>query len=544
MSAPSINQVSTARTVPRENRSLLVAPPLKHAAGLALKTAQDGLSADVTIGGSSLHELRAWVRQDILHCANDYARHLSLPKMNSATDGPLIVGGHQPSLFHCGVLLKNFAVSRLATHTGGVGLNLLVDNDLATNWHVEVPTGSTAEPQLERLSFDSDRSPQPWEGMPVLDKAQFSSFGQRLSEHLKSWNITPLATRFWAESASRAEAGHSLSDCLVASRVHLQSQWNALSLELPVSRLSESRSFLWFMALLLQDAERFAQQHNVALALFRKTHHVRSRTHPAADLLTRNTGIETGFWCWRSGDTHRQRLLVRLDRGTIVLGNNQDIHETLPAPVGDDFDPTIEALLDLQQQGLHLRPSALTTTLFARLFLANLFVHGIGGSRYDEVTDRLIQEYFGIPAPSFLTISGTLHLPLGPAPNVTPADRRQILDTRRRLEYNALQILDADEVPVLRKRKQTLLREQQADKLEASVASRTRRRARFREFQALNKELANHTGRHHDLLSRELASIDRLLAARAILTNREFSFWLYPENTLRTFLDEALSTLD
>ena len=39
-----------------------------------------------------------------------------------------------------------------------------------------------------------------------------------------------------------------------------------------------------------------------------------------------------------------------------------------------------------------LRPRALTLTLFARLCVADFFIHGIGGGKYDEVTDRIIRE--------------------------------------------------------------------------------------------------------------------------------------------------------
>ena len=43
-----------------------------------------------------------------------------------------------------------------------------------------------------------------------------------------------------------------------------------------------------------------------------------------------------------------------------------------------------------------LRPRALTLTLFARVCLGDFFIHGIGGGKYDEVTDAIIRDYFGI----------------------------------------------------------------------------------------------------------------------------------------------------
>ena len=49
--------------------------------------------------------------------------------------------------------------------------------------------------------------------------------------------------------------------------------------------------------------------------------------------------------------------------------------------------------------------------MYARLFLADLFIHGIGGAKYDELTDELMRRFFKIEPPEFLTLTGTLLLP-------------------------------------------------------------------------------------------------------------------------------------
>src|SRR5207253_6987088 len=59
-----------------------------------------------------------------------------------------------------------------------------------------------------------------------------------------------------------------------------------------------------------------------------------------------------------------------------------------------------------------LRPRALTLTLFARVCLGDFFIHGIGGGKYDEVTDAIIRGYFGVEPPAYQVLSATLHLPL------------------------------------------------------------------------------------------------------------------------------------
>ena len=52
---------------------------------------------------------------------------------------PLVVTGHQPELFHPGVWVKNFATAAIARAHGGLGLNLIVDNDLPKSASIRVP---------------------------------------------------------------------------------------------------------------------------------------------------------------------------------------------------------------------------------------------------------------------------------------------------------------------------------------------------------------------------------------------------------------------
>src|SRR5206468_798690 len=79
------------------------------------------------------------------------------------------------------------------------------------------------------------------------------------------------------------------------------------------------------------------------------------------------------------------------------------------------FDPTIDAHEAgerlgrfLQQTQHRLSPRALTLMIFLRLLLADQFVHGIGGGRYDQVTDQIIATHFGMEPPKFAVTTATL----------------------------------------------------------------------------------------------------------------------------------------
>lgn len=43
-----------------------------------------------------------------------------------------------------------------------------------------------------------------------------------------------------------------------------------------------------------------------------------------------------------------------------------------------------------------------------RIFLGDLFLHGLGGAKYDRITDEVIRGFYGVEPPQFVTASLTL----------------------------------------------------------------------------------------------------------------------------------------
>jgi hypothetical protein len=71
--------------------------------------------------------------------------------------------------------------------------------------------------------------------------------------------------------------------------------------------------------------------------------------------------------------------------------------------------------------------------MFFRLMLADQFVHGIGGARYDRVTDRVTGSFFGIDAPRFCVTTATLYFPA--ARGEKRVSLRPLLQEGRRLRH-------------------------------------------------------------------------------------------------------------
>lgn len=85
---------------------------------------------------------------------------------------------------------------------------------------------------------------------------------------------------------------------------------------------------------------------------------------------------------------------------------------------------------DALEPGLRLAPRAFLMTAIARLVLADVFVHGTGGARYERVTEAWIRGWLGVGLAPMAVASATIHLPIGPAPGAEPIVTRAELRRR------------------------------------------------------------------------------------------------------------------
>ncbi len=175
--------------------------------------------------------------------------------------------------------------------------------------------------------------------------------------------------------------------------------------------------------------------------------------------------------------------------------------------------------------------------------LADLFVHGIGGAKYDEMTDRILTRFFGVPVPGFLTMTATLHASLAEPFPVAPEDETRIQRLLRDLRWNPDRHVPPDhpESARLIAEKKTLVDELQS--FDEPCCTRRARHARsldnfkrFKRIHEINRQLAAFAADQERRASEELLEIRRQLAANAVLQDREYAFCLYPPGKLRRLM--------
>jgi hypothetical protein len=277
---------------------------------------------------------------------------------------------------------------------------------------------------------------------------------------------------------------------------------------------------------LLGDLANLRDVYNSSLARYRQLHRLRSRTHPVADLTSSQDWLEAPFWLWTAADPRRKRMFARGKRDCVEITDRRNLRLCLPLRSGN-LENAVTALETAAQGGLRIRPRALITTMFARVFLGDLFLHGIGGAKYDQLTDEIIRRYWQFEPPPYMTLSATLLLPVQ-RENVQPADVRRIDHLLRELQYHPEKHAPADT------RAQELAEEKRrwlgpvAPELGPARHRATRRINAA--FQPLVEPL------RLKLLDEREQLAQRLRSA-ALLESREFAFCLFPESLCTNLLD-------
>ena len=518
---------------PREDRAAIVEPPFAQVAELVDENLRlrDQLCCD--LHGRSFAEISQMARAELLDAAQGWtAAYRNIPSTRPDPRGLIYLAGHQPQMFHPGVWFKDFALAKLARRHGATAVNLIVDSDTLSDASLRVPTGSVAEPHAVQIPFDRPDPKIPYEERRIEDRELFTSFGGRVVEQIAPLVADPLMAQYWPLVRARAEQTNNLGACLAQARHQLEGLWGLETLEVPQSRVCASEAFQWFIAHLLARLPEFRTIHNQAIREYRRAHHVRSTSHPAPELAAEGDWLEAPLWVWTAAEPRRRRLFSRVAGNEIAVSDRQSWEIRLPLTPDGHAGRAVDRLLELQQSGVRIRSRALITTLWARLALGDLFLHGIGGAKYDHVTDLLMERFFGFRPPGFMVLSATLHLPIE-RDRATDDDARAIERELRDLTYHPERHLDGTEEALA-----ALVAEKRRWIETPQTAQTAKQRCQaIREVNvALQPKL---DARRRQLLQRHEQIVRRLQAQR-VLAWREYAFCLYPEATLRGFLSGLL----
>lgn len=421
---------------------------------------------------------------------------------------PVFATGHQPTLWHPGILVKDLAVDRLAQRHAGAATHIVVEHNPLGPLTLDLPTRQDQTLSVQRFTLDDRPAAAltPPNRLPPLDTARLAD---RLHQAATLSTIEPV--RAGLNRLAQAYAA-------LPEAEHLAAQTSAVLAALmrpyllgPPPRLLPTSELVTpgFVDRLLADPAGCVRAYNRAAAAY-----------PEAGIRPLYAGrdvVEAPLWAQDDagatpvfidlGDSGRPYLFTQGQR------QGQSLDLTGPGAIG------------------YLRPRALTLSAIMRGERCDFFVHGRGGGVYDQVTERWWGDWTGKPLAPMAVVSADVYLPLD-APVATRAERDRAVWFDHHLPFNVDRFAGPvdDAEASLHAEKRALLDHMNDDR------DKRRRAKAFKRIHAINDALRQ---RHRDRLAQAHQAAERArrgVANRAVAERRDWCFALYPRELLHQLL--------
>jgi hypothetical protein len=344
---------------------------------------------ETRIGGLPLNELRRLQRAALGHA--DDSR-------------PIIATGHQTELIHAGVWVKHVMIDTAAKLLGGRAIQFAVDTDGPKHLTLRWPGGGVAITDDPRITSAA------WCGqLNAPSEGHIVRVADRFMDAANQWDFQPLVPAIIASLRAGEEESHTLSEALMKANHDLDLSLGLEHQAKLVSPMLVEEPYLAFVYHVMSDARAFASIYNTALADYRRVHKTKSPSRPMPDLFVSGGSVEAPFWLDNLADGTRSRPSVfPVDDGFVLelLDEQEFVFRA-----SEGFEAASKLGEWLRSTKHRLSPRALTLTTFLRMVVADNFVHGIGGARYDQVSDEIIRNYFKVEPPAFSVTTATLFFP-------------------------------------------------------------------------------------------------------------------------------------
>ncbi len=166
--------------------------------------------------------------------------------------------------------------------------------------------------------------------------------------------------------------------------------------------------------------------------------------------------------------------------------------------------------------------------MYSRMFLSDLFIHGIGGAKYDLVTDEIIREFFGVEPPAYATVSATLHLPYKPF-NVSNDDVTALKHVIKDMGYNPDKYASGE---IMEDAGMKSMVSEKKELIAGEAHNSEEKHRAFERLKELNDLMKEKIRPLVEEKENELEDLEKRLKYNSIVTNREYPFCIYPESIL------------
>jgi len=300
-----------------------------------------------------------WERALSTHTPDPTRRQLGIPN-----DRPVVFSGHQPVVFHCGILAKLIAQDEAARRTGAAKVWVVADQDDVDLSRVRVPVGRGSDLGAQLVELLPPGSCPPGVAAASLPAARIGpADDERLTALIERLNA------YANERSLAAQFAHA-TIALASERLGIK----------PPKLLCASELFGLHSEALWQYTHKMSVEPHRCVGAYNKA----AAAHPSG----------------------RVRLLeIDGERVELPLWALQKQSPRIP------IDTERHAIGDFYQE--RIAPRGLLMSLLVRAHLGELFIHGTGGWAYDQITQAWARDWLGIELAPMALTTATMRLDLG-----------------------------------------------------------------------------------------------------------------------------------
>jgi hypothetical protein len=296
-----------------------------------------------------------------------------------AYERPIIMAGHQPVIYHPGLLAKTTALARFAADSDALAINIVIDSDLGDGGSITWPRISGANLEIKSASLVGNIA-----GLETLYSEQRLADKGVIEDIFKELVSDLLVSGLESSANSAAKAGR-LYAALAGQPIaiaHTIVRWAIDGgaqryLEAPLSAVLAEPALSGALKDLVIDRQRLVSIYNQTLEEYRASHRISNPANPFPNMKAGESGLELPLWILKAG---ARRPCICPQSGLELSSDER----------------------------LVTRGSI--TTLLLRSYCSDLFIHGTGGAKYDLFVDSFAERYLAFKLPRYVVASATRHI--------------------------------------------------------------------------------------------------------------------------------------
>ncbi len=300
-------------------------------------------------------------------------RGIPVPRCQTppALGAPIVMTGHQPVLYHPGLLFKEQMLMSFAGAASALPMSVTIDLDQGDGGSFLAPCIHDGALLLRQRSVAAQGGGM-FRDQHVADEGRLREIFGQVSADLEASSLFHLVApvRGVADLYLRLQGmpipqAHSIARRAICGHSHL---------EIPLSGLIELPAARAFLAAIVSAGRGFSEAYNSALDAYRAAHRIRNAANPFPNMKLAAESWELPLW--RFGREGRLPVFGPGETGTVGS----------------------------------IAPRGSIVTLLLRGLCSDLFIHGLGGGTYDPFVSDFARSFLSQELPSFVVASRTRHL--------------------------------------------------------------------------------------------------------------------------------------